>query len=821
MGLASALSTALTGLSAAETTIDVVGNNLANSNTVGFKASQATFATQFLQTLSLGAQPTDSTGGTNPRQTGLGTMVADITPNFTQGTVEISSNPTDMAIQGDGFFIVEGSSGEQLYTRNGVFKLNSENQLVTITGNRLLGFDAPNFEIQRTELKPITIPLGAAAVAQPTANVFLEGTLSPTGDVADVASRIETDILGNAAYTHPETTPGSVLSVKPLAGTSGAEVAVAGGVDHGTYQYRIVYADRPFAATGTASESPPSDAFSVTVAADDTTVRLTGFPAPDVNNSYKYMRIYRTEAGGSTFRYVSEVNISGGMPAQVDDGLADATLHSREVLNEATLKGKYQYYITYVDTTSTNPLEGLESRPSDVKAVELFNSRVQLSNLTVPASPGDWKAIRIYRNLAGSGAENDIRYMTQINFTDLPVTFTDNYSDDAIKNNKVLDQDGPKVDTTTKLLDVRRRVGSDYNQVFDEGTLELTARKGGRELETKQLTIDDTTTVENLLTFMEQSMGIQESPGPDPNHIIPPSTEPQPTGAEPGGLVDGGRIILTANNGYENRIEITSSSLRMVTTAGSENVNLPFGELQAAKGESAVTDCIVYDSLGIPLRVRVTAVLERRDNTGTYYRWFADSPDNEPADSTDQSIGVGTGMVVFDGEGDYVTTYGDTVEIYREDVSSVSPLRFELNFESISGLATSKSSLAVSRQDGSAPGVLNSFIVGEDGTIRGVFSNGISRDLGLIRLVRFANSAGLEQKGENLFAEGVNSGLPVQADPGDQGVGKLIAGAVELSNTDIGGNLIDLILASTMYRGNTRVITTVQQMIEELLSLRR
>ena len=129
MGLASALSTALTGLTASETTIDVVGNNLANSNTVGFKASTASFSTQFLQTLSLGSQPTTSSGGTNPRQVGLGTMVSDITPNFNQGTLEISSNPTDLAIQGDGFFMVEGGQGETLYTRNGIFKFNSQNEM--------------------------------------------------------------------------------------------------------------------------------------------------------------------------------------------------------------------------------------------------------------------------------------------------------------------------------------------------------------------------------------------------------------------------------------------------------------------------------------------------------------------------------------------------------------------------------------------------------------------------------------------------------------------------------------------------------------------
>lgn len=108
MGLQSAMTTALTGLQAAETTIDVVGNNVANSNTVGFKESDVNFATQFLQTRSVGGAPTTSSGGTNPRQIGLGVKVAEISPDFTQGTIEISSNPLDVAIQGDGFLIVQG-----------------------------------------------------------------------------------------------------------------------------------------------------------------------------------------------------------------------------------------------------------------------------------------------------------------------------------------------------------------------------------------------------------------------------------------------------------------------------------------------------------------------------------------------------------------------------------------------------------------------------------------------------------------------------------------------------------------------------------------
>ena len=88
-------------------------------------------------------------------------------------------------------------------------------------------------------------------------------------------------------------------------------------------------------------------------------------------------------------------------------------------------------------------------------------------------------------------------------------------------------------------------------------------------------------------------------------------------------------------------------------------------------------------------------------------------------------------------------------------------------------------------------------------------------------MARFANNSGLEQVGSNMFAASVNSGLPIQSDPGSQGIGAIKAGAVELSNTDIGQNLIELITASTQYRGGARVITTVQQLLDELLALRR
>lgn len=818
MGLTSSLTTALTGLTAAETTIDVVGNNLANSNTVGFKASQANFATQFAQTMSLGSAPTEESGGTNPRQTGLGTMVADISADFGQGTIEISSNPTDMAIQGDGFFIVQGQTGERLYTRNGVFKMNASNEIVTTTGNRVLGFGVDDrYQVQSTTLVPLTIPLGSAAVAQSTANVYLQGTLTPNGDIATTAERIQTGILGNGAYTAPETALDRSQSLAPYllgpppTSITGQNIGGGGMTPGQTYLYRFLYAATPYSpgpppSIPPFSEGSPSDPLSVTLGAADNSAHLANLPT-----SSRPLHVYRSNDGGVTYQFIAELPAG---TTDYDDVMSDAVAGTQPAMDTTMLTGNYSYYVTFY-----NPSIPAESRPSPISTpINLVNGRVELTNLPTD-STGTWTQRRIYRNLSTNDSE--FHLLTTLPSATSSVTLVDNVPDATLAAQPQLDFDGPKILPSTLLKDVLRRDGSTYERVFPlEGvpptaTLQFTGRKGGRALATKELVIDESTTVTDLITFMEQALGIQK-PNDDPVNPIPIDS----SGANPGGIVTAdGRIVLTGNNGVDNAIEIDLSGMQLVTASGKTNVNMPWGSIQTAVGQSAVADFIAYDSLGIPVRCRITAVLESRQTGQTTYRWFADSADNDPL--TGAEIAVGTGLIRFDGNGNLIGVTNDTVSIERRRVASASPLEFKLDFSALSGLAADKASLAVSRQDGSAPGVLTSFIVGEDGLIRGVFSNGVTRDLGQIRLVRFANPNGLEQRGQNLFAAGVNSGLPVEGNPGEQGIGQIIAGAVELSNTDIGANLIDLILASTMYRGNARVITTAQQMLDELLALRR
>jgi flagellar hook protein FlgE len=815
MGLASALSTSLTGLNAAEAQIDVIGNNLANSQTVGFKASNVVFSTQFLQTLSLGSAPTQDTGGTNPRQTGLGVQVAGITPDFTQGTIQISSNPSDLAIQGDGLFIVEGARGERLYTRTGIFSLNSENELVTPTGHRLLGYGVDSqFRVQATQLQPLTIPLGSQAVAQATSNVVMEGTLTPNGDIADTAEVIQSTILGNAAIPRPDSSSmGLASAARPLnAGVGILHSQGAGGLQEGAvYQYRMVFVD------GSGQESPASNAITVTVppgnGLPDNLITLNNLPT---DPNYSQLRIYRTDANGSEFFRLDTIPTGGSF---IDNGLQPLGPE----LDGSVLNGNYSYMITYF--RAGDP----ESRPSVVMGPQnIVNGRVHLTNFPPPPPPpadGSFPAydsIRIYRNTA-----SDQNSFFLVDTVPLGQDYTDSRSDAAISDltiagNQRVNLNGPPIDSNTLLTNVIRQNGFDYTNPFQLGTLTFQGRKGGRALETKPFEVTASSTVQDLVTFMEQSMGIQSVTN-DSANPIPPSvnTIAGETGIlTAGAYIQNGQIRFVSNNGVDNALSIDLTSFRMTNADGSVNIpNLAFSSIQEAQGQSTVADFITYDTLGMPVRTRVTAVLESRSDTSTVYRWFADSADNSPLSGS--NIAVGSGTLSFDGNGNFISASNSVVSIDRFNMPSVSPLQFQLDFSNMSGLATPTASLAASRQDGSPPGVLNSFLIGEDGTIRGVFSNGIARSLGEVRLARFTNPAGLEQRGQNLFAQGINAGLPIEGRPGENGIGTVTSGALELSNTDIGVDLVKLVLASTQYRSNARVITSTQQLFDELLNLRR
>ncbi|MBM3329496.1 MAG: flagellar hook-basal body complex protein [Calditrichaeota bacterium] len=169
----------ISGLRNFQAKMDIIGNNIANVNTAAFKGSRITFAETIAQTLSGEIAPTEGLGGVNPIQVGLGMRTLSVDTNFAQGSLEATGNMTDLAVQGDGFFMV--SDGTQtFYTRAGSFHLDGQGNLVTAGGQKVLGYiPDPNRigELDRAKERPINIPLGKQSQAKATSEVQLRGNL--------------------------------------------------------------------------------------------------------------------------------------------------------------------------------------------------------------------------------------------------------------------------------------------------------------------------------------------------------------------------------------------------------------------------------------------------------------------------------------------------------------------------------------------------------------------------------------------------------------------------------------------------------------------
>ncbi|HHY76439.1 MAG TPA: flagellar basal-body rod protein FlgF [Firmicutes bacterium] len=185
------LFSAVSGLRTHQTRMDVIGNNVANVNTPGFKSSRVTFQEVFSQTLRGAGSPSgtdlSARGGTNPMQVGLGVTVGSIDINHTSGNLQPTSRMTDVAIEGKGFFIVmEG--GQRAYTRVGAFNIDGDGVLVDPEGRKVLGWlvdpATGQLPVQRPEnlLQPIRIALGSNMEAKATENVSWYRNLNAQAD---------------------------------------------------------------------------------------------------------------------------------------------------------------------------------------------------------------------------------------------------------------------------------------------------------------------------------------------------------------------------------------------------------------------------------------------------------------------------------------------------------------------------------------------------------------------------------------------------------------------------------------------------------------
>ncbi len=350
--------------------------------------------------------------------------------------------------------------------------------------------------------------------------------------------------------------------------------------------------------------------------------------------------------------------------------------------------------------------------------------------------------------------------------------------------------------------------------------------KGGKDLGTATFafstnpaviaTVDDSgTTMNDLLDFLDEYLGLDRP--------VPPPVDPTLwLGAATS--IAAGQVVITGNEGTVQDLDIETADI-VVTYPGATvgtPISQPFvmAKTGTSDGESVRTSFVVFDSLGTPLTVDLTFALQATNpSQGSTWLWAAESSDNDALDRF-----LGKGVVTFDANGRFVSATNQSFSVARTN-GSVDPLTINMNFDNgtdaISGLTDTASQLAAVFQDGSPIGTLSQFSIGDDGVIAGSFTNGLTRDIGQVALAKFANNAGLVDAGNNLFRTGPNSGTALVTTPLQFGTGRLVGGALELSNVDLSQEFINMILTSTGYTASSRVITVTDQLIDQLLQLVR
>lgn len=192
----------ISGLRSHQTMMDVVGNNIANVNTAGFKSSVVTFQETLAQTIQGSGSPTANIGGTNPLQIGLGARIGAISGVFSQGASQVTGRTTDLAIQGDGFFILD-TAGARTYTRAGNFNFDGAGNMVAAGGGRVVGWVADavgNVDFSKPAT-PIQLPLAQVIDPVVTSRVQLGGNL-PAGIAIGQSSVTTIDIFDSLGNSH-------------------------------------------------------------------------------------------------------------------------------------------------------------------------------------------------------------------------------------------------------------------------------------------------------------------------------------------------------------------------------------------------------------------------------------------------------------------------------------------------------------------------------------------------------------------------------------------------------------------------------------------
>jgi flagellar hook protein FlgE len=698
----------ISGLRNHQVALDVTGNNIANVNTVGFKAGRVTFEESMAQMLRGSSRPPGMAGGTNPIQVGLGMSIGAIDNLQVQGNLQSTGQITDLAIEGRSFFVFSNGEGN-FYSRNGGLQLDSNGKLVCPTNGFVLqGMMAASdgtFPIG-TRIGDLRIPFGEKAPAQETSEIEFACNLDS-----------DSEALGTVTNTN------RFLAI-------GAAADLVNGLYDGS---------------GNALGIRPGD--TLTIRAYDDAI-----PAPN-----EYTRSFTVDATTSIQSIVDEIN----QLFIVDMGVPQ---------NSASfdpLTGMVN--INTVGGTAVNNLSVRSNRPGS----DSFVSNVFYFG-PIPA---------------GTAAAPSARILAPAEDTDM-------------------------------LADVFDAAGNVLG-LEDGDLIQINGSVGGATVPTGQLVYDSLTTdLRALLDEIQQTFRLPMDDGTPQRN---PSVSMNLAGTDSDRIPDGSIVVRGQREeafALTNLSIIASNGDLDATAPTRFNANTGFTEIQAARDTGRhSTSIVVYDESGDAHTVTTTFT-----HSGFPGLWLWEVS----MDGGEQIIAGQTGRIMFGQDGTPAAfTFDDQSTAFVFDpMNGSNEVRINMNVGapgSLEGITQfrSPSTTAARSQDGYPMGRLQEISIDEYGMISGLYTNGISKAIAQIYVAEFNNSAGLLKLGDSMFALSNNSGDPVMLVPGVGSSSKLKPGALEMSNVELATEFTSMITIQRGYQANARVITTSDNMLQELVQLVR
>ncbi len=806
----------VSGLQAHQIAMDVEGNNIANVNTYGFKYNRANFADILSQTPRVATAPQGQLGGQNAMQIGLGTTINSTTRIFSQGTLTATDKQTDLALQGNGFFVVSPDGGTtRYYTRNGDFVRDKAGNFVNNSGYIVQGWtrDDETGTIDSTgPISNIVIKEGLTTPARATTEVKIKGNLDSGNSIGQRSTPIyaldsvaggrdyNNDGILNANEVHNEN---DTNNDEFYTNSRNEQILTERGVDLG-------------------------------VTFDELGNGLALRDGQGIWVSYANAKTEKFSVGSALAQNIGQIN----PPATLD-----ITLNGQNIKTQAG---------TMTSISDVAAAINAQYNKTGVRAEISEGNKLTLINRNNSGTTEETKNIHLTvnaGNTVGGLASKDIITAYQYVYTSSQTT--------AVHPNN--DKIARQITTTEDLRaamqeDARNHV--DYNgdgqinansDALDAAKLATAAHKvapgtGG-------------TAITNPAYALAYNNAYAAAAGtPDQKHAAGIAALQAAAGDDTN---DGVKITVNKLGQFqlENPTnEMADQALYMTTTgltkpaqgtnnaAVNENVRftnimkaldgaLSPGQALRASGKMMMSShgstAEIFDSLGSKHTVSIRwAKTGTTTDGGTEWNMIIQVPEPAKINYTGEGPdNVVTGSLRFNSNGSLASFHPATIT-FSANNGSQSGQNVSLNFglgTDFNGLTSfdKDSSTESISQDGYTGGTLNDLKIDETGTIIGAFTNGQSFGLAQVALASFTNNEGLQSEGGNVFSQTANSGEAVIGAAGTGDKGTIAASKLEASNVDLSRALTDLIVIQRGFQANSKTITTSDEMLNTLLQLKQ